>query len=71
MNRARVREVNGELVAEYNGQTFVASRSQPGVWHRATHERCECPQGRFGKFCRHQRAVSTLNKERAEERKAA
>lgn len=69
---ARIREVGGELVAEYRGQTWVASRSEPGRWWRATYDECECPLATFGhKYCRHQKAVSRFNRERAQERKAA
>jgi hypothetical protein len=69
---ARAREIAGELVVELRGQTYVASRSQPGHWWWATYDDCECPLARFGhKYCRHQKAVSAWNRERARENSAA
>lgn len=79
-SRARVREVvitfKGEpvteLVAEYRGATYVNSRSEPGIWHRATYDECDCALAVYGrKYCRHQMAVSAMNKARAEEKRAA
>lgn len=65
-------QVNGEVVLELNGRTYVQSRSKPGRLWEATYETCECPLATKGrKYCRHQKAVSEFNRKRAEERRVA
>lgn len=58
-------EINGETLLIVDGQAYVRSRSDPHTWYQTDYDACECTAFRYRRDCRHSRAVSAYNRERA------